>query len=138
MPRLSLGLGVQAVSKVKGGGGAPTTLPLSTATLYFSGLTFADTYGGSDGFYFDNPYSKYVQPPDLLWRGNNFNSFFSQLSWQSLVGWSLTCACYDGDGQPASLQCASNSANGTAIPLTGWQYTSGLVLSGTLIISTTP
>jgi hypothetical protein len=137
MPRLSLGLGVQNRRKV-GGASAPTTLPISTPTLYFSGLTFADTYGGGDSFHFENPYSKYVQPPDLIWRGNNFFSFYSQLSWQSSVGWALSCALYDADGQPSNVQCASNSANGTAIPLTGWQYTSGLVLSGTLVISTTP
>lgn len=49
MPRLSLGLGVQAVSKVKGGGAAPSGIPISTATIIV--LTIGVTSAARVGAY---------------------------------------------------------------------------------------
>jgi len=43
MPRLSLGLGVQAVSKVKGGGAAPSGIPVASTTMVV-------VSGSPDGF----------------------------------------------------------------------------------------
>ena len=129
---------MQAVSKVKSGGAAPTTLPLSTPNLYFSGLTFAASYADANSFQFLNPYAKTENPPNLQWNGSDFDNFFSLLYWSAANKWKLTCGCYDADSNPTNIECAYNLADETAIPLTGWQYTSGLVVSGTLVISTTP
>jgi hypothetical protein len=116
----------------------PTTHPISTPTLYFSGLTFAGSYSDATDFHFENPYSKFESPPYLIWRGNNFDSFYTQLLWSSSSQWTVSCACYDADSQPTNVTCAYNPANATAIPLTGWTYQSDLVVGGTLVISTTP
>jgi hypothetical protein len=116
----------------------PTTLPISTPTLYFSGLTFASDYGGGNSFAFRNPYQ--INSPSLEWRGQNYEDFFSNLSYSVVYNeWGLYVGCYNSDdGQPTNIQCARNLANGAAIPLTGWTYQSGPVVGGTLVISTTP
>jgi hypothetical protein len=139
MPRLSLGLGVQAVSKVKSGGAAPTTLPLSTPNLYFSGLTFYNPYSAGITYYdinFQNPYTRYSNE---LWRGGRYVYGQDQLNY---VGgsWNLMAHCYIDDGYDyyeGATIVATNFAPSSAIPLTGW-VNEGNVLSGTLVISTTP
>jgi hypothetical protein len=142
MPRLSLGLGVQAVSKVKSGGGAPTTLPLSTPNLYFSGLTFNSPWvDGANTYYIDTYYftQAYARNSNTQWRGGYFAYVQDQLSYNGSI-WNLTVKCQvdDGyDGFESAISVATNNASGTAIPLTGWQN-QAIVLSGTLVISTTP
>jgi len=53
MPRLSLGLGVQAVSKVKSGGAAPTEISVATTnTIIVTGTpTWSGTYTKENGQY---------------------------------------------------------------------------------------
>jgi hypothetical protein len=115
----------------------PTTLPISTPTLYFSGLTFAGDFGGGNSFGFVNPYE--IVPGTGQWHGQRYAEFYSQLSYSAVSKWLLTVGCYGNeDDQPTNIQCAFNVANGAAIPLTGWTYQSGLVVGGTLVISTTP
>ena len=142
MPRLSLGLGVQSVRKVKSGGAAPTTLPLSTPNLYFSGLTFNYPWvDGANTFYIDTYYftQAYARNSNTQWRGGYFLYVQDQLSYNGSI-WNLTVKCTVDDGYDtieSAISVATNNASGTAIPLTGWQN-QGIVLSGTLVIGTTP
>lgn len=141
MPRLSLGLGAQNTRKF-GGGAAPTTLPLSTPNLYFSGLTFNTPWIDAqytiyiDTYYFSQAYAR---NSNTQWRGGYFAYIQDQLSYNGSI-WNLTAKASFDDGYDvfdAAISVATNNASGTAIPLTGWQN-QGIVSSGTLVIRTTP
>jgi len=142
MPRLSLGLGASNSSKPIGGGAAPTTLPLSTPNLYFSGLTFNIPWVDSGYTYYIDTYyfsEAYVRNSNTQWRGGYFGYVQDQFSYDGSI-WNLRVKCQVDDGYDSfdsTISVATNSASGTAIPLTGWQN-QGIVLSGTLIIRTTP
>ena len=125
-----------------GGGAAPTTLPLSTPNLYFSGLTFNFPWvDGGNTIYIDTSYftQVYARNSNTQWRGSYFAFVQDQLSYNGSI-WNLTVKCTIDDGFDAlegSISVATNNANGTAVPLTDWQN-QAIVLSGTLVISTTP
>ena len=119
---------------------APTTLPLSTPNLYFSGLTFYNPYSEYSSTYsyinFDNPYTRYSNE---IWRGGRYAYVQEQLDY---VGgsWNLRANCNVSDpydSYETTILVATNSASSSAIPLTGW-VNQASVLSGTLVISTTP
>ena len=143
MPSLRLNIGLNGGRKLPfGGGAAPTTLPLSTPNLYFSGLTFNFPWvDGQYAIYIDTYYfsQAYSRNSNTQWRGGYYAYTQDQLSYDG-SSWRLTAkAQYDDGFEPfdANILVATNSASGTAIPLTGWQN-QGIVLSGTLVISTTP
>jgi hypothetical protein len=121
---------------------APTTLPLSTPNLYFSGLTFPYSWVNEGYTYYidTNSFTQaYERNSNTQWRGNNFAYVQDQLSYNGSI-WNLTVKCQIDDGYDVfdgSISVATNNASGTAIPLTGWQN-QAIVLSGTLVISTTP
>jgi hypothetical protein len=116
---------------------APTTLPLSTPNLYFSGLTFVPNEQYRNGN-FINPYQK---QSDTLWRAQNQSFgrlFFSQNYWLLRVNMEVYDEEY-GSWIPYDGQAAYCASNGSSIPLIGWQYGgSGFTVNGTLVISTTP
>jgi hypothetical protein len=133
MPRLSLGLGVQAVSKI-GGGAAPSGISLTAPTIYASGLTFQNQdpfYSGS----LQNPY--FLSTPgywiDSLGIGN--------VLYQIGTGWLFYSYSVYGteDPSPTPAYVASNTALPASLPTNGWTNTNAnLIVSGTLVISTTP
>ena len=138
MPRLSLGLGVQNSRRIKSGGAAPTTLPLSTPNLYFSGLTFGTNNPDVTNIQFKNPYSK---QSDTAWydptQGNEGIFIFNQTAW--ILYASADVYNPDDGWIDGSIQVAYISTNGSSIPLTGWTNGGGGVnVTGTLVISTTP
>jgi hypothetical protein len=122
-----------------------TTLPLSTPNLYFSGLTLnQDFFDGSLHILnsrFVNPYTRYS---NALWRGgrNPYGGDDFNFGGGSNGEWRVSVNCYIDDGYDyfeASITVATAyNQNGSAIPLTGWQYNTDIVLGGSLIISTTP
>ena len=60
MPRLSLGLGVQAVSKVKSGGAAPSGIPVASTSL----VTVSGSPDGLNGTYLKATATYWSQPID--------------------------------------------------------------------------
>jgi hypothetical protein len=134
MPRLALGLGVQSVRKIKSGGAAPSGISLTAPTIYASGLTFQDQdpfYSGS----LQNPYS--LSTPgywiDSLGVGN--------VLYVVGTGWQFYSYSIFGteDPVPSPAFVATNTALPTSLPTTGWNNTNqNLIVSGTLVISTTP
>jgi hypothetical protein len=94
MPRLSLGLGVQAVSKVKGAV-APSGIPASTQTVIITNnADFNGTYS--------RLYSGY-------WEHVEYSVLFIRL----LGSWSIN----DSD---ASIELNNPSSDANYIPTTGW------------------
>jgi len=138
MPRLSLGLGAQNIRKVGGGGAAPTTLPLSTPNLYFSGLTFGTNNPDFRYIQFKNPYNRQSDTSwyDLM-QGNEGVFVFTGTSWILYAAGEVFNP--DDGWLPASVQVAFIVNNGLSIPLAGWTNGGGSVsVTGTLVISTTP
>jgi len=130
MPRLSLGLGVQSVRKVKSGGAAPSGISLTAPTIYVSGLTFED--GGV--FYGGILYSPYTLLTPGYWQDVYSVGFVAY----DVGQWNFrTFANYEGS--PAGALVATKTALPTSLPTTGWVNSQGdLTVSGTLVISTTP
>jgi hypothetical protein len=138
MPKLGLGL---TLSVPRVGGGAaptPTTLPLSTPNLYFSGLTFGTENPDVTNVQFKNPYERQNNTSwyDLM-QGFEGNFSFYQGFWILYASADL----YNPDegwldGYVQVCFCASN---GSSIPLNGWVNGGGSInVTGTLVISTTP
>jgi hypothetical protein len=128
MPRLSLGLGVQNIRKVGGGGAAPSNISLTAPTIYLSGLSFQDGNDYSNGVL----YSPYNLTTPGTWESSEtgFVSYFGE--WQLYVSAFL-------EGNVVTTLVATNSALATSLPRTGWTNTNAnLIVSGTLVISTTP
>ena len=129
MPRLSLGLGVSSSSKLPSGGAAPSGISLTAPTIYVSGLTFEDGANFNGGVL----YSPYTLFTPGYWRDVNevgFVTYFGQ--------WSFYTYAVQ-DGSPAAALVATNTAPATSLPTTGWVNSQNdLVVSGTLVISTTP
>jgi hypothetical protein len=124
---------------------APTTLPLSTPTLYFSGLILnQDFYDGSTRILYTNFANPYQRVSNILWVGQRYGLGADNLNFGggSNGEWRVSANCYIDDGYDF-FESAINVAtvynqNGSAIPLIGWQYNTDVVLAGTLVISTTP
>jgi hypothetical protein len=130
MPRLSLGLGVQSLRKIKSGGAAPSGIPLTAPTIYLSGLLLQD----QDPFYngiIANPYT-------LVTPGYWEDAYATGFVQYSVTKWN--CRVYGSvEGSPNAILVATNTALPTSLPTTGWTNTSDyLIVSGTLVISTTP
>jgi hypothetical protein len=123
---------------------APTTLPLSTPNLYFSGLTLNQEFFDGSTYIlisrFVNPYTRYS---NALWRGgrNSYGGDNLNFSGGPNGEWRVYANCYIDDGYDffeASINVATvYNQNGSAIPLTGWEYNTDIVLGGNLIIKTT-
>ena len=110
----------------------PTTLPLGTPNLYFSGLVMPDN-GPWSGMTYDNPWT---------WVGFGWaSSTFGELLYWNNQGdekWWFAAYGYNSIIQDYVTRIAcSNSAPAGALPLIGWVNESW-VTGGTLIISTTP
>jgi hypothetical protein len=136
MPRLSLGLGVQAVNKVKSGGGAPSGIPVASTTSVvitngdlLNGTAIKKTVGQMcwgvsysynatvvTGVIYSynldyNQGAMLVQPQatasDFLTPSNN---------------WQIVYTTYDTEaGELVTLASATNpSTDPTTIPTTGW------------------
>jgi hypothetical protein len=104
MPRLSLGLGVQAVSKVKAGA-APSGIPVSTINLIIiqDGVT-------------SGPYTKISS---LLWSFNPNFGADPYLQYDGVAypnAWSL----YASDGEGGYNVYNHNLAGSSTIPTSGW------------------
>jgi len=98
MPRLSLGLGVQAVSKVKSGGAAPSGIPISTGTIIV--LTVVSTSAAIVG-----PYNK--QSDTEWWWGSDYYLRYDG-TW------------YFQNAETGALSYHPTGTNPNFIPNTGW------------------
>jgi len=116
---------------------APTTLPLSTPNLYFSGLTFGTENPDVTNVQFKNPYER---QSNTTWQ-DQAQGFEGNL--QFYQGFWILYASADlfnpdegwVDGYVQVCYCASN---GSSIPLNGWVNGGGNInVTGTLVISTT-
>ena len=115
---------------------APTTLPLGTPTLYFSGISLADG-GAWSGMTFGNAW-EWV-PFLNEWYNNNGTAW---LSWNNYGGSKWTYKVRGildfGGGTVSTVRVAcTNSAPAGDLPLFGW-VNEPWVTAGTLVISTTP
>jgi hypothetical protein len=127
MPRLSLGLGVQTIRKV-GGGAAPSNISLTAPTIYLSGLSFQDQNDYSNGVLY-SPYNL-ITPGTWESAQTGLVAYFGE--WQLYVSAIL-------EGNVVNTLVATNTALATSLPRTGWTNTNAnLIVSGTLVISTTP
>jgi hypothetical protein len=109
---------------------APSNISLTAPTIYVSGLTFED--GGY--FYGGNLYSPYT----LLTSGYWQDAYSVGFVVYSGVQWNFKSYA-NGDGSPEAALVATNTALPTSLPTTGWVNTNqDLIVSGTLVISTTP
>ena len=150
MPRLSLGLGVQSVRKIKSGGAAPSGIPVaSTVSIIITGNV---SYLGT--------YTRVSQPNDitnqnsgeadyLVFNGGTYlyrkpNQTFGQFDFtatilfapnsivkdgggagSNTVGtpygyWALAGIAYDGEFWYASVYGTNASTDSTIIPTSGW------------------
>jgi len=111
MPRLSLGLGVQSVRKVKAGA-APSGIPVASTTDLLITLN-ETTYGNN---FVNRAYTKFVYPTAYyfsLLGGPNL--IFDQLDNPNI--WSISQS--DGEGG-TNVSATNTSTNGDYIPTTGW------------------
>jgi len=107
MPRLSLGLGVQSVRKIKSGGAAPSGIVAATAGNLI--ISFG---------YFDPDI--YTKLSNTQWRISFGEGEFQQLTWNiDILGtWVL-------DANNGEIRATNPSVNPLIIPTTGWTYTIG-------------
>jgi len=107
MPRLSLGLGVQSVRKVKSGGAAPSGIVAATAGNL--NISFG---------YFDP--GTYTKISNTEWKINFGEGEFQRLSYNifSALAWAL-------DVNNGESVATNPSANPLIIPTSGWTYTVG-------------
>ena len=141
MPRLSLGLGVQAVSKVKAGA-APSGINVATTTaIVLSGITgtYSDlngiytksgdptnvTAGGVDGLatgavFFNSVYIRGNRDGAAIWYG--------PILFGSDNGWQITL--YDDNSFPVG---SIVSANTSIVPISGYSNVTGY--TGTITLT---
>ena len=146
MPRLSLGLGVQAVSKVKSGGAAPSGIPVaSTASVVISGnATFNGTavkkvnpqqcfgdlvfgaklYVDSGAVYaygLSENLGKVLIPPQALITDDPISGTPDKLNTPSNT-WRLVAASYDEGDEIYNIDSITNNSSTDAnyIPTSGW------------------
>jgi len=123
---------VQSVRKIKSGGAAPSGISLTAPTIYVSGLSF------QNGGYFSNgvlysPYTLYIPG---YWQDTYSVGFVTYSGGQGQ--WNFRTYA-DGESGPESALVATNTALPASLPTTGWvNEQNDLVVSGTLVISTTP
>ena len=111
MPRLSLGLGVQAVSKVKAGA-APSGIPVASTTNLL--ITLNETAYGNN--FVNKSYTKFIFPTAYYFPPlGGPNLIFDQLENPNI--WSISEA--DGEGG-TNVSAINTSTNGAYIPTTGW------------------
>jgi hypothetical protein len=127
------------------GSGVPTTLPLSTPNLYFSGLILnQDFFDGSVHILSSRFANPYTRVSNTLWAGQRYPYGGDNLNFSGGVAgeWRLGVNCYIDDGYDtfeANITIATiYNANGLSIPLIGWEYNTDIVLGGSLIISANP
>ena len=94
MPRLSLGLGVQSLRRIKSGGAAPSGIPVATQTIIV-------TNAGS----FNATYTNVV--PTIYWNNGG------DLDLELLVTWRLR-------NSDTSAELNNPSSDMNYIPTTGW------------------
>ena len=112
------------------GGAAPSGISLTAPTIYVSGLTFEDGGNFSGGVL----YSPYTLSTTGYWRDVYEIGFVTN---SGGTWFFYTYANYEGSPTPALV--ATNTAPSTSLPTTGWVNSQNdLVVSGTLVISTTP
>ena len=119
MPRLSLGLGVQAVSKVKGGAApAPGTILVATTTNVIV------TFGGTSLInYARSDYPAYTYYSNI---NPNESINFLRLSFNySVVNTWVLEQYSSGEESSLVIEATNPSTNGLVIPTTGWTYTLG-------------
>jgi hypothetical protein len=107
MSRLSLGLGVQTIRKVGGGGAAPSGIVAATAGNL--NISFA---------YFDP--ATYIKVTNTEWQLYFGEGELARLSWNvySPLAWNL-------DVNNGDVVATNPSVNPLIIPTTGWTYTIG-------------
>jgi hypothetical protein len=122
------------------GSGAPTTLLLSTPNVYVSGLSV----------YIPPEYTNYANPTfgNPLVRQNNTNWSANASYGGLLVSYQNVWYLYVGmeqyteeDGwQNITFEVARNYLSTASIPLTDWSLinSGGIIISGTVVLSTTP
>jgi hypothetical protein len=115
MPRLSLGLGVQAVRKVKAGGPPPSGIPVASTTNILVTLN-EDFYGYN---FVNRSYTKYLIYPTayyypFLTPGSNLDMVFNGPAYPQ---WSFSFP--DGEGG-TNIVALNTSTNGDYIPTAGW------------------
>ena len=121
---------MQSLRKIKSGGAAPSGISLTAPTIYVSGLTFAD----GSYFYGGNLYSPYTLFTPGYWQ-DAYNIGFVVYSGGE---WGFRSYA-NGESSPEAALVATNTALPTSLPTTGWVNTNqDLIVSGTLVISTTP
>ena len=142
MPRLSLGLGVQAVRKVGGGGAAPSGINVATTTaIVLSGLTIGWTVlngvytksgdptnvfnGGVDGeatgaVFFNSAYTGGNRDGAAIWYGPIFGG--------SGNGWQITF--YDDNRFALGSVVSANTA---IVPISGYSNAAGY--TGTITLT---
>ena len=120
---------MQAVSKVKAGA-APSGISLTAPTIYVSGLSFQNQAPFSNGSVY-NPYT--LQTPGLWGDALNYIGYVAYTTQWELYVYS------DAFGEGTAALVATNTALPTSLPTTGWTNTNiNLIVSGTVVISTTP
>ena len=142
MPRLSLGLGVQAVSNVKSGGAAPSGINVATTSaIVLSGLTIGWTVlngvytksgdptnvfnGGVDGeatgaVFFNSAYTGGNRDGAAIWYGPIFGG--------SGNGWQITF--YDDNRFALGSVVSANTA---IVPISGYSNAAGY--TGTITLT---
>ena len=136
MPRLSLGLGVQAVSKVKGGGVAPSGIPVaSTASVIILGAgIYIGTYTKKipeQGFPTNNGHNSYIKTGICYSLGSYLLLSPNAQIWDDEVGaildspfgaWKLIDPSFDLglDGWIYSVYASNASTDANYIPTSGW------------------
>jgi hypothetical protein len=142
MPRLSLGLGVQTIRKVGGGGAAPSGIPVATTNaIVLSGITgtYSDlngiytksgdptnvTSGGVDGqatgaVFFNSAYIGGNRDGAAIWYG--------PILFGSDDGWQITL--YDDNSFPVG---SIVSANTSIVPISGYSNVTGY--TGTITLT---
>ena len=108
----------------------PSGISLTAPTIYVSGLSF------QNGGYFSNGvlYSPYTLYTPGYWRDAYDVGFVTYSGGQ----WNFSTYA-DGEGSGEAAVVATNTAPATSLPTTGWVNTNAnLIVTGTLVISTTP
>jgi hypothetical protein len=122
------------ISRRRGSTPAPSGISLTAPTIYASGLTFQD----QDPFYSGSLNNPYFLIESGQWLDS---SGIGNVYYQIGIGWTFYSYAIFGteDPSPTPALVATNTALATSLPTTGWTNTNqNLIVSGTLVISTTP
>jgi len=108
----------------------PSTIPLTAPTIYVSGLSLQDKGSYYNGGVY-NPYT--LQTPGFWGDALNYNGYVAYTTQWELYVYA------DSGGESTAALVATNTAPSTSLPTTGWINTNrDLIVSGTVVISTTP